>query len=108
MSSVRVRHRPPGFFRRKAFRMTTDSTDAPDAVLDARGLLCPLPVTRTRQRMKSLRPEGRLDVVADDPLARLDLRVFCAREGHDYLGSREEPGGGWRMALRKSGTPARS
>jgi tRNA 2-thiouridine synthesizing protein A len=82
--------------------------DAPDAVLDARGLLCPLPVVRTRERMKTLEPEARLDVVADDPLARLDLKAFCAREGHLYLGEREEPGGGWRVALRKVETQAQS
>jgi len=70
--------------------------------LDARGLYCPLPVLRTRERFDALPPGSRLDVIADDPLARLDLRAFCAREGHVYLGEREEPGGGWRMALKKS------
>ena len=69
---------------------------------EARGLHCPLPVLRTRERLKTLPPGGRLDVLADDPLARLDMQAFCAREGHSYLGAREELGGGWRMALRKS------
>jgi tRNA 2-thiouridine synthesizing protein A len=81
---------------------------APDAVLDARGLRCPLPVIRTRERMKTLAPRGRLEVVADDPLARLDLQAFCAREGHAYVREREEPGGGWRVTLRKADGPARS
>jgi tRNA 2-thiouridine synthesizing protein A len=81
--------------------------EAPIAFLDARGLYCPLPVLRTRERLKTLAPESRLDVVADDPLARLDMQTFCAREGHAYLGCSEEHGGGWRMALRKSGSPVR-
>jgi tRNA 2-thiouridine synthesizing protein A len=71
-------------------------------LLDARGLYCPLPVLRARERFKTLPPGSRLDVVADDPLARLDMQAFCAREGHAYLGEREQPGGGWRMALRKA------
>jgi tRNA 2-thiouridine synthesizing protein A len=60
-------------------------------------------VLRTRQRLISLAPGHRLDVLADDPLARLDMQTFCAREGHSYLGEREESGGGWRMSLVKSG-----
>jgi tRNA 2-thiouridine synthesizing protein A len=83
--------------------MSVGSDDRLVEVLDARGLLCPLPVLRTRQRLASFAPGCRLDVIADDPLARLDMQTFCAREGHAYLGEREEPGGGWRMALAKSG-----
>jgi tRNA 2-thiouridine synthesizing protein A len=70
-------------------------------VLDARGLYCPLPVVKTRERLRTLSPGSRLDVIADDPLARLDMQTFCAREGHAYLGHSEDAGGGWRMALRK-------
>jgi TusA-related sulfurtransferase len=46
-------------------------------------------------------PGERLDLLADDPLSRLDVQAFCAAEGHSYLGDRDEPGGGWRMALRR-------
>jgi tRNA 2-thiouridine synthesizing protein A len=71
-------------------------------LLDARGLRCPLPVLRTKERFKRLAAGSRLDVVADDPLARLDMQAYCARDGHAYLGAYEEPGGGWRMALKKA------
>lgn len=69
--------------------------------LDARGLRCPLPVVAARRRLAAMPPSARLDLLADDPLARLDVQSFCAREGHVYLGDRDEPGGGWRMALRR-------
>jgi tRNA 2-thiouridine synthesizing protein A len=82
--------------------MTIRTADTPVALLDARGLYCPVPVARTRDRFKTLPPSARLDVLADDPLARLDLRAFCVREGHAYLEEREEPGGGWRIALQKA------
>ena len=88
--------------------MPSESHDPPVDVIDARGLYCPLPVLRTRERFKSLPPESRLDVIADDPLARLDMQAFCTREGHAYLDEREEPGGGWRMGLRKSARPDRT
>ena len=88
--------------------MSSSNHEAPVEWLDARGLYCPLPVLRTRDRFQALPRGSRLDVVADDPLARLDMQAFCASEGHAYLGDREEPGGGWRMALRKSNDGIRS
>lgn len=62
--------------------------------IDARGLYCPLPVRKARERLRSLAPGSRLDVLADDPLARLDMKAFCALEGVTYLGDNEEAGGG--------------
>jgi len=82
--------------------MGVTGNDRAVVVLDARGLRCPLPVLRTRERLKALREGDVLDVLADDPLARLDMQAFCAREGHGYCGETEEPGGGWRMSVRKS------
>lgn len=78
-----------------------EASDDAVELLEARGLYCPLPVLRTRERLKRLPPGCRLDVLADDPLARLDMQAFCAREGHAYLSETEERGGGWRMSLRK-------
>ena len=69
--------------------------------LDARGLLCPLPVAHARRLLRTL-PDGALfEVLGDDPLFLLDMQAFCAQEGHTYLGDRDEPGGGWRVSLRK-------
>jgi tRNA 2-thiouridine synthesizing protein A len=76
------------------------------SVLDARGLRCPVPVRLARERLKSL-PDGTvLELLGDDPLLVLDAQAFCAQEGHAWLGHREEPGGGWRLSLRKG--PART
>ena len=73
---------------------------APD-VLDARGLCCPVPILLTRDRLRVLPHGALLEVLGDDPLIVLDMQTFCAREGHEYLGHREEPDAGWRLALRK-------
>ncbi|HUC44512.1 MAG TPA: sulfurtransferase TusA family protein [Candidatus Sulfotelmatobacter sp.] len=74
---------------------------AQPVVMDARGLRCPLPVARARDRLAEM-PEGsRLDVLADDPLALLDMQAFCAREGHVFLGHEVEEGGAVRMHLRR-------
>ncbi len=73
----------------------------PVPTVDSRGLRCPLPVVRARERLAELRPGDRLDVLGDDPLLVLDVQTFCAREGHTFLGERPEPGGGRRLLLRK-------
>ncbi|MDZ7790777.1 MAG: sulfurtransferase TusA family protein [Xanthomonadales bacterium] len=54
-------------------------------VVDCRGLACPEPVWRTRQAMAALAPGAELDVLATDPMAELDLAVFCQRTGHEMV-----------------------
>ncbi|HET9067744.1 MAG TPA: sulfurtransferase TusA family protein [Amaricoccus sp.] len=60
-----------------------------DADLDARGLLCPLPVLRARKRLAALAPGAVLRVLADDPAARIDFPHFCHETGHAFLGQAE-------------------
>lgn len=56
-----------------------------DAEIDARGLLCPLPVLRARKRLLSMQGEAVLRVLADDPAAIIDLPHFCAENGHEMM-----------------------
>jgi tRNA 2-thiouridine synthesizing protein A len=70
-------------------------------VLDARGLRCPLPVLRARERLSGLAPGTLLELIADDPLVTLDVPAFCAREGHDVVESREGPQGVWTLTIRR-------
>jgi len=53
--------------------------------LDARGLLCPLPVLKARKRLKALAPGARLRMLADDPAAVVDVPHFCAEQGHRLI-----------------------
>jgi tRNA 2-thiouridine synthesizing protein A len=57
-----------------------------DAELDARGLLCPLPVLKARKRLAALDAGGVLRMVADDPAALIDVPHFCAEQGHALIG----------------------
>ncbi len=56
-----------------------------DADLDARGLLCPLPVLKARKRLQALQSGQVLRMVADDPAAIIDVPHFCAEAGHQLL-----------------------
>jgi len=73
------------------------------ASLDTRGLRCPLPVRLARERLRALPAGTVLEITGDDPLIVLDVPAFCAQEGHAYLGHREEPGGVFRLSIRKGG-----
>jgi tRNA 2-thiouridine synthesizing protein A len=69
-----------------------------DEEIDARGLLCPLPVLKARRRLAALPPGAVLRVIADDPAAVVDMPHFCAEAGHELL-AREELGGACRAWL---------
>ena len=70
-------------------------------MLDARGLRCPVPVLRARERLRALAPGQTLELLGDDPLITLDVPAFCAQEGHDLLDSVEETTGVWRLTIRR-------
>ena len=70
------------------------------AELDAVGLLCPLPVLKTRKRLQPLASGEVLEVLADDPAAMIDIPHFCAEQGHEFLGHVEE-GAVVRYRIRK-------
>lgn len=63
-----------------------------DAEIDARGLLCPLPVLKARKRLSALPPGAVLRVLADDPAARIDMPHFCREAGHDLVGEADLDG----------------
>jgi tRNA 2-thiouridine synthesizing protein A len=58
-----------------------------DQVLDATGLLCPLPVLKARKRLLAMKPGQVLQVLADDPAAVIDMPHFCAEQGFDLVTS---------------------
>lgn len=62
----------------------------PDTILDAKGLVCPLPVLRARKVIKALMPGDILEIHATDPAARLDVPHFCDATGNDLIETRQE------------------
>jgi len=56
--------------------------------LDARNILCPLPVIRTQNVVLTL-PEGdTLDVSCTDPGALCDIPAWCRINGHEIVEAR--------------------
>ena len=46
-------------------------------VIDTTGLRCPLPVLKVRKNLPLLKKKDIALIIADDPLAEIDLRYFC-------------------------------
>ncbi len=69
--------------------------------LDATGLLCPLPVLKTRKRLMALSSGDELRIRTDDPAAIVDMPHFCAEAGHTLVKSdAQEDGMVW--VIRKA------
>ena len=61
-----------------------------EQTLDARGLSCPLPVLKARKRLQGMAPGDRLRVLASDPKAPADFRLYSAESGHRLIEDRED------------------
>ena len=60
--------------------------------LDARGLLCPLPVLKARKRLQALDKGEHLSMLADDPAAIIDVPHFCLESGHELVSQSDQDG----------------
>lgn len=70
--------------------------------LDARGLLCPLPVLRANKKLRNMSAGAQLRVIATDPSAPADFVQFCAATGHRLV-ERSEHGGEFHIVIRRAG-----
>lgn len=60
--------------------------------LDAKHLLCPIPVIRTQHQIKSLSPGDILEVECTDHGVLADIPAWCRIHGHHHLDSYESDG----------------
>jgi tRNA 2-thiouridine synthesizing protein A len=56
-------------------------------VLNARRLLCPLPVIRTQDKVKLMQSGDQLEVICTDPGVMQDIPAWCRINGHKVLES---------------------
>jgi tRNA 2-thiouridine synthesizing protein A len=66
------------------------SAELSPIVVDARGHRCPLPTLRLRRALEPLPQGARVELWADDPLARIDVPHFAGQAGLTVLELREE------------------
>ena len=63
-----------------------------DRTLDARGLLCPMPVVKAAKEMRSLTPGQVLKVLSTDRGSVADMPAWAEDTGNELLAQSEEAG----------------
>ena len=61
-------------------------------LVDARGHRCPVPTLRLRRALEAAPAGGQVRLIADDPLARIDVPHFAASIGATVISTTEEGG----------------
>jgi len=56
-----------------------------DKELDTRGLVCPLPILRTKQSLAAMSSGQILRIIATDKGSVIDFQVFAEQTGHTLL-----------------------
>jgi tRNA 2-thiouridine synthesizing protein A len=64
-----------------------------DIVVDARGHRCPVPTLKLRRALEDAPAGARVRLLADDPMARIDVPHFAAQAGYALLEQGEADGG---------------
>lgn len=72
-----------------------------ELTVDARNLICPLPVIRTQQMIETMDDGERLLVIATDPGTMHDVPAWCRVHGHEITDS-AEVNGEYRIWIRVS------
>ena len=57
--------------------------------LDAKRLLCPMPVIRTQDKVTTLSPGEILQVICTDPGALNDIPAWCRINGHKVIDTQQ-------------------
>jgi tRNA 2-thiouridine synthesizing protein A len=65
----------------------------PIIIVDARGHRCPTPTLRLRRALEAAGPGALVKLLADDPMARIDVPHFVQSTGYVLLETDENPDG---------------
>ena len=72
--------------------MTVIREDSGKVVLDARRLLCPMPVIRVQNRVAEMSPGSLLEAVCTDPGVLSDIPAWCRINGHKVISTAQKNG----------------
>ncbi|MBU0686241.1 MAG: sulfurtransferase TusA family protein [Candidatus Margulisbacteria bacterium] len=73
-----------------------------DVSLDCFGLLCPMPIIKTAEKIKLLKTGEVLEVLSNDEGIKTDMPAWCKATGQEFIGV-EERGGEYRAYVKKRG-----
>ena len=77
------------------------ASDPTFEIIDARGHRCPVPTLKLRRRLAELPALARIALLADDPMAQIDVPHFCNQNNY-VLVRVETLGDGWRFEIERA------
>ena len=72
-----------------------------DYNLDCIGLYCPMPIVKTAEKIKQLKPGETLEILADDKGIKQDMPAWCKVTRNEFLGI-EENNGQYKVYVKKT------
>jgi tRNA 2-thiouridine synthesizing protein A len=75
-------------------------TSPPEILIDARGHRCPVPTLRLRKALEAAPAGAHVRLLADDPMARIDVPHFAAEIGAEIV-ARDDLDGGFSFLVAK-------
>ncbi len=70
------------------------------AVLDAKGLNCPLPILKAKKALQGVPAGGLLEIYATDPGSVKDFEAFCRSTGNELVTSSQE-GNAFKFVIKR-------
>jgi tRNA 2-thiouridine synthesizing protein A len=70
------------------------------ALVDARGLSCPMPIVRTAQAIRPLSAGATVEVLATDPGSLKDFVAWCRSTGNELV-EQTSDGAVYRFVIRR-------
>ena len=68
--------------------------------LDLKGLSCPIPIVKTAQAVRALRPGDLIEALATDPGSVADFAAWCSSTGTELV-EQDTAEGVYRFVIRK-------
>jgi cysteine desulfurase len=62
-------------------------------VVDALGTMCPVPTIRLARAAERAAPGTIIELLADDPVAAVDIPAWCHLKEHEFLGQEQRAAG---------------
>ena len=70
-------------------------------IIDARGHRCPVPTLKLQKALAAVAPGDEVRLIADDPMARIDVPHFAGGAGHEILATEDQDAGAVAFTVRK-------
>lgn len=70
--------------------------------LDCSGLLCPMPVVKTKKAMKALQAGEVLEMISTDPGSMPDMHAWAMQTGNELLEASDQGDNVFRFLIKKN------